>query len=279
MKCNNCGAENNENSRFCRRCGNSLQINSTPQKPPKDNVSKVIVILIIIIVLAILAVVGYFLISMNVFGSSSDRHENKINNQTFVSSEEAEDESTSGDSDDSDVETEAATESMVDETKKNETISAQIEVPTQKIKNATYFSNASASSVLPDMDKHNYSASNALKNDGTCWCEGADGYGIDEWIKFELPETQLVSGIKIKNGYAGTEKQYNDNSKPLDILIEFSNGQTTPTTLSALDVKQRSSLQKVTFSSPVETDYVKIVIKSTSKADCEDTCITYVEPF
>ena len=30
---------------------------------------------------------------------------------------------------------------------------------------------------------------------------------------------------------------------------------------------------------PLETEYVKLTIDSTTKADCKDTCLTFVEPF
>lgn len=144
---------------------------------------------------------------------------------------------------------------------------------------ATYFKSAKASSTLGDMGGYNYSASNVLKDDGTCWCEGAKGYGIGESITLELPEKQRVSGLYIRNGYAGTEKQYKDNATLEDIEIVFSEGERTTATLKTLSTSQRKSIQKITFPRPVDTTSVKIIIKSTSKADCEDTCLTYAAPF
>ena len=182
-------------------------------------------------------------------------------------------------------ETEAADQTSIQEsvapTKGQEPIGAQVEFETRKVEvqNATYFKSASASSVLADQAGHNYKASNVLKNDGTCWCEDASGYGEGEWIKLELPAVQKVSGLRIVNGYAGTEKQYDDNSKISKMTIEFSDGRSTQVSLNVFDTSDRKSIQTIRFNSPVETEYVKLTIDSATKADCKDTCLTFVEPF
>lgn len=167
------------------------------------------------------------------------------------------------------------------EAPENSDIYSVTDAPTQPrvLDSATGFSGARASSTLGDMGGYNYSASNVLKDDGSCWCEGAKGYGIGESITLELPEMQRVSGLYIRNGYAGTEKQYKDNATIEDIEIVFSEGERTTATLKTLSTSQRKSIQKITFSQPVDTSSVTIIIKSTSKADCEDTCLTYVAPF
>ena len=150
---------------------------------------------------------------------------------------------------------------------------------TQNVAKATSFVGAHATSTLGDMGEHNYSASNVLKDDGTCWCEGAKGYGEGESITLELPEEQLLSGLYIRNGYAGTSKQYEENGKINDIEITFSNGQKIIATLKTLNVDQRKARQKITFPTPVATGSVTITIKSVTKAKYEDTCLTSVEPF
>ncbi|MBQ5628459.1 MAG: zinc ribbon domain-containing protein, partial [Ruminococcus sp.] len=60
---------------------------------------------------------------------------------------------------------------------------------------ATMFASASAGSVLPDQSGHSYAPSNVLRNDDTCWVENAPGYGEGEWILFDLPSRQRVSGL------------------------------------------------------------------------------------
>lgn len=160
-------------------------------------------------------------------------------------------------------------------------VDAQVEFETQKrdVQNATYFSSASASSVLGDQQGHNYSPSNVLRNDGTCWCEDASGYGEGEWIQLDLPDVQKVSGLRIINGYAGTAKQYDYNSKISNLTISFSDGSSTTISLNVFNTASRKTVQTVRFSRPVETEYVKLTINSVTAGDCEDTCLTFVEPF
>ena len=163
---------------------------------------------------------------------------------------------------------------------KTESLSAQVEYETVKtIESASYFKSATASSVLPDQAGHQYSAANVLRNDGTCWCENASDYGEGEWIKLELPSLQKVSGLRIVNGYAGTEKQYDYNSKISKIRLDFSDGSSTNVNLKVFGTSERKSIQNISLSQPIETEYVKITIVSVTKGDCEDTCLTFVEPY
>lgn len=148
------------------------------------------------------------------------------------------------------------------------------------LEKATYFTTATASSTLPDEGKYNYSPTNVLTKDASCWVEGAAGYGEGEWIKLELPEKQLLSGLKIINGYAaGTLKQYTRNSKITEVTIEFSNGKSITTTLEVLDDANKNTVQTIEFDEPVETSYVKLTIKGAKAGECEDTCLTYVAPY
>lgn len=159
----------------------------------------------------------------------------------------------------------------------NKTTQSQDKTTLEK---ATHFTTASASSTLPDEGKYNYNPTNVLTKDASCWVEGASGYGEGEWIKFELPEKQLLSGLKIINGYAaGTLKQYTHNSKITEVLIEFSNGDSITTTLEVFDDANKNTVQKIKFDKPVETSYVKITIKGAKAGECQDTCLTYVAPF
>lgn len=148
------------------------------------------------------------------------------------------------------------------------------------LENATHFTSVTASSTLPDEGKYNYSPSNVLLKDETCWVEGVAGYGEGEWIKLELPKKQLLSGLEIINGYAlGTAKQYNHNSKITEVLIEFSNGESVNATLEVYDEPNKGKVQRVEFDKPVETSYVKLTIKGAEAGGIDDTCLTYVAPF
>ena len=174
--------------------------------------------------------------------------------------------------------------------KPTETPTAKPVIDTPAPPDATYFSDATASSQLEDQTDsetkltYNYDASNVLSRDTTCWCEGADGTGIGEWIRLDLPGTRRLRGIGIINGYAGNKKQYENNSKPTRIQLEFSNGETITSPLYVMSYQESRSLQKIDFSSVfddgyVDTDYVIITILDASDAFYDDTCITYVEPY
>lgn len=162
----------------------------------------------------------------------------------------------------------------------NESLSAEIKYDDEEssLEDAYYFTSARASSVLPDEFEYNYSASNVLDNNSACWCEGSGGLGVGEWIELELPETQLLYGLDIINGYAGTQKQYTYNGKVNEICLEFSDGTTLHTSLKVFDVSNRKKVQTIKFNYPVETSYVRITIEGVDAGECDDTCITYIAP-
>ncbi|MER2147922.1 MAG: discoidin domain-containing protein [Ruminococcus sp.] len=144
---------------------------------------------------------------------------------------------------------------------------------------ATTFASASAGSVLPDQSGHSYAPSNVLRNDDTCWVENAPGYGEGEWILFDLPSRQRVSGLYLVNGYAGSADQYDYNSKISKIQLDFSDGSSTVVNLQVYGSSMRKTIQNIRFDKPVDTEYVKLTILGTEPGKCEDTCLTYVAPY
>lgn len=234
--------------------------NSAPQNNPKKTKTPLIIIASVFGVIVISAIVLAFVLF-------DKPQKNAVISDTTNSS-------TSSDDPVSDLSDYAVSE------EKTEALSAQVEYETVKtIESASYFKNASASSVLPDQAGHQYVAENVLKNDGTCWVENASDYGEGEWIKLELPSLQKLSGLKIVNGYAGTEKQYDYNSKISEIRLDFSDGSSTNVGLKVFGTSERKTIQNISFSQPIETEYVKITIVSVTKGDCKDTCLTFVEPY
>ena len=155
---------------------------------------------------------------------------------------------------------------------------------------ASYFSSAIASSQLVDQTDsetkltYNYDPSNVLSNDSTCWCEGGSGTGIGEWIQLDLPGKRRLRGLEIVNGYAGTEKQYVNNTMPTKIRIDFSNGESVEKSLYSLSYSDCQQSQIISFSNDfdngyVDTEYVIITILDTTTSIYEDTCITYIRPY
>ena len=220
-------------------------------RKPGSGFSTVLIVLIAVVGLALVAAVGIL-----IFALTGQNDQAAAGGQVSVTTAAAQDATAVSDG----VSVEAADEE-------------------EELSTASAFSDASASSVLSDQEGHSYSASNVLENDGACWCEGASDYGEGEWIKLELPERQLVNGLRIVNGYAGTKTQYDSNSKPEEINIEFSDGTSVNVELTVFSTSKRKSIQNIVFSAPVATEYVKITIVSVSGSQYKDTCLTYVEPF
>ena len=249
MRCVRCGQELDNVSRFCGNCGQPVPINEPPEKGSNASV----IVLVIAIVLTVILLAGSASALFMLKSAEPQQSEDQAVSETTAVTEAP-------------IETEAPKEATEPSTERN-------------VKDATAFSGASASSVLPNESGYNYSAKNVLTSNNSCWCEGSAGYGEGEWIKLDLPELQRLYGLVIINGYAGTEKQYSYNGKLADILIEFSNGESTTVELKVPPTSQRRMAQPIFFDTPVDTEYVEITIKSVSKGQCADTCLTYVAPY
>lgn len=294
MKCKQCGKENADNEKYCFYCGTDLTFETfedTEQQISADSIisgqdlsanvknrqnkkksyKKVIVVSILLSVAILVGSLSFLihrLSAVNNINSNGQFHQNSKVSE--------------GVDDDSSYSSEMTDKKEKNdlEDKNSDSLAAVIEYETmQALESATYFKKAFASSVLPDQDGHNYNPSNVLREDGTCWCEDASGYGEGEWIQLDLPELQRVSGLHLINGYAGTEKQYDYNSKISRLRLDFSDGNSTTVDLQVFKTSQRKTIQNITLSKPVETEYVRITILSVKSGDCKDTCLTFVEPY
>lgn len=130
----------------------------------------------------------------------------------------------------------------------------------------------------PDDKTITYDAENVLKEDNSCW--STDDKGPGESITVSFTDRYLLNGLRIINGYAGTEKQYTENTRPLKILCEFSDGKTEIHELKELPVAERMNKQTIVFDEGHLTSYVKITVLTIKEnTKYEDTCITYIEPY
>lgn len=104
----------------------------------------------------------------------------------------------------------------------------------------------------------------------TAWVEGLDGDGIGESITFEFDGVYSVSGLSINAGYQKSEQLYNQNGRPAVLTATFSDG--TQQTLQLQDI---NGTQRITFSTPVETQRVTLSIGAVySGTDYADTVIS-----
>lgn len=149
--------------------------------------------------------------------------------------------------------------------------------PTQPPTKAPPKTTVTAVSRLDPEDGHTYEPEQVLSNDGDCWCP-KKGSGVNSWIKLNFSEPKRINGIDIVNGYAGSEEQYENNSKVKRIKIELSNGKSYTETLTVKSVDNRKDIQHISFNTAT-TSYVKITILSIQKGEeYDDTCITYISP-
>ena len=76
---------------------------------------------------------------------------------------------------------------------------------------------------LKQQGKQDYKASNIHDLDfSTTWIEGAEGYGIGEWVEYTLPAyNPRITELLIANGYVSTKKLWEENSrvKVLDVEV------------------------------------------------------------
>lgn len=76
-------------------------------------------------------------------------------------------------------------------------------------------SKITASSFLSAQGKNNYEPSNAHDfSYKTAWIEGADGYGIGEYLEYEFPPTgPRINTLIVVNGYVKSKAAWEDNSR------------------------------------------------------------------
>jgi hypothetical protein len=127
---------------------------------------------------------------------------------------------------------------------------------------------ASASSILPTSPVASYEASRVLDNDAsTVWVEGAEGYGLGEWIQLDLRAPALITRLQIANGYDRGPRFY-ENARVERALLAFSDG-----TIQAVAFNDERGMQDIPIS-PVRTTFVRLTIQSTySGTRWQDTAV------
>ncbi len=111
--------------------------------------------------------------------------------------------------------------------------------------------------------------------DGTldnAWCENASGQGVGEYVLINFNNIYRLTGMTIYAGYQKSEDLYYKNSRPKEIRITFADGSFEDVTLS-----DAMGPQTVTFTRPVDTSSVEIMIRSVYPGSAyEDTLISEV---
>ena len=130
-----------------------------------------------------------------------------------------------------------------------------------------------ASSVL-DGNKAKYGAEKILDKDlQTAWSEGAEGYGINEWIQIERDGSTDLSEIIISNGIQQSPQIFDNNGSLKRFRLDFSSGQYIY--YEVKEDKAASKYIRIIFDRPISTNFIRLTILDVFEGSkYEDTCIT-----
>ena len=133
---------------------------------------------------------------------------------------------------------------------------------------------AEASSELID-DGLVYQAERAVDGStGTCWAEGASGYGIGETITLYLNGIYDVSKFSIAGGWTINKELYDHNAKPKVMYVYFSSSPYEHYVVSLDETMSTQSFQ--VDENGVEWVQFEIVDVYPGEKDVYDTCISEI---
>lgn len=273
MYCNKCGNEINDNERFCKFCGASVEemdeptehgeLNELSQKRAKKKLKCFMLILAMVLVLVI-AMEIVLLMNDGQSDSTDDQDDWKV-----VEDEESQ-------TTEKEIASEIVTEnSSTEETqeKQKENVSNEQEKDKAPEVRMRDVEDVTASSYLPEKNIKHMSDLIMDGDTTTAWVEGVDGNGEGESITFTFGDLYAVSDIKIWNGYQKSEDLYYKNARPAELELEFSDGSTERISLQDTS----SGFQEFALERHV-TSYVKVKIISTYEGSkYEDTVISEIE--
>lgn len=273
MYCNKCGNEINDNERFCKFCGASVEemdeptehgeLNELSQKRAKKKLKCFMLILAMVLVLVI---------AMEIVLLMNDGQSDSTDNQDDWKVVEDEESQTTEKETASEIVTENSSTEETQE-KQKENVSNEQEKDKAPEVRMRDVEDVTASSYLSEKNiKHMPD----LIMDGdttTAWVEGVDDNGEGESITFTFGDLYAVSDIKIWNGYQKSEDLYYKNARPAELELEFSDGSTERISLQDTS----SGFQEFALERHV-TSYVKVKIISTYEGSkYEDTVISEIE--
>ena len=112
-------------------------------------------------------------------------------------------------------------------------------------------------------------------NNATAWVEDADGQGEGESLTIELDDTYVVSGFVINAGYQKNTEVYDNNSRPKELIVTFSDGHSF-----MVELDDYYGAQKVVLDSSIETTSVTFTINDVYPGGkYEDTVISEIQLF
>lgn len=211
--------------------------------------NKTILAIIIIVVVAVLVLAGFF--AFNALSGSVNQlsitpyEENKAVDTDSAASENAED--------------------------------VQADEQVKDVPPFVGFKSVSATSELPTggINTSSYVAANLIDGSASiCWCEGAVGDGVGEFVTFNSPVRQTIEGFVIWNGYQASDYLYDINARPKTIAVyaddEF---------VGSFDLKDSGlGSQNIVFDEPVIAKTIAIEIEAVyAGSKYDDCCISEID--
>ena len=256
MRCKNCGNENNENAKYCNKCGEKLVFETYNKE--RDNKKLIIVPAVIILLLIVVILVVIVLKNQNLHVTINNSDINNIKQETSSSNE-------SNKSNEYNIENKESHPSANDThtTEENNVKLRKINVIDQD-----------STSILSDSFKKDYGPHQVLDGDkSSVWAEGVDGPGYGESITLYFDSVHTVKELKIVNGLINSYDGYYKNNRVASIKISFSDGSSQIAHLS----DDNTGYQTIDLSRSVDTDYITLTIDSVySGYKYDDTCIAEV---
>ncbi|WP_455543588.1 NADase-type glycan-binding domain-containing protein [Intestinibacter sp.] len=280
MICKYCNHNNDDNSKFCRYCGNSLNIDyesgvdfyednsdySNIRQQDKSNKSqnKIVQKIIMVISCIVLILAGVFIIlRFDILGNNKD--DSISSSQNTINSTQ--------NNQDSGIEQSSSTNKNLGI---NQNTNSGNGNPNNTSKSVIKLniSNSDCSSILHDSSNKNYGSAKTIDGDfATVWSEGVSGYGQGEWLRLDLDSTYTIKKVKIVNGLVNKKNGYYNNNRAKSLTLTFSDGSSQN-----IYLEDDNTGYQVIDINPVKSNFIKFTINSVyygSKYD--DTCIADIE--
>lgn len=131
-----------------------------------------------------------------------------------------------------------------------------------------------ASSVLEDGTGVDYSPYNLIdRKSNTIWAEGAEGPGIEQFIRIDFNKDKVVKKLYIINGSAKSERLYYANNRVRVLRLDFGDGEIK-------DFKLQDGVmgeQEIDLGKGIKTPYVGMTIYDVYYGNkYDDTCISEI---
>lgn len=131
-----------------------------------------------------------------------------------------------------------------------------------------------ASSVLEDGTGVDYSPYNLIdRKSNTIWAEGAEGPGVEEFIRIDFNKDKIVKKLYIINGSAKSERLYYANNRVRVLRLDFGDGEIKDFELQDGVMGE----QEIDLGKGIKTPYVGMTIYDVYYGNkYDDTCISEI---